>query len=678
MIAAWTVDFGGSSALAPHAEAAPRAHAVGSSAAEPGEPDFFVVLQDRMLAPDGAVPAPEAEASEPEVQLEREPAPEVVLIRTDAEPTWTARADVPVRGAPEAMLLVGTGPSPASSVPSEGLPQGSSPSAIGDASIATLVATVPSADLSDGVASQDRIPLSTIVDPAQPAVESVRAGSRGQGEATVSATAPQAQMSGAGQGNLAASTSDGVSVETVEALRMAPDLEQVDPEMRARLERVIGRMRSEFGHNVTVVEAYRTPERQAALYAQGRSAPGQVVTWTEQSMHSEGLAVDVMVDGSWAPHEGYRRLGRIAAEEGLRTLWPNDPGHIQMDRAAAGTTQTETTPRMASIATVATVAAPAPQAELATPALVATVAPPAQPAELAAPAAPALPATPPTGPMPPLPELADPTAEQRTALTSTDNTAPIDIAVRPSGEGQPGLYASVESTPQREGALSDNGEGRSQRERTRALAEAAVNRAARLTPETFAESLTNEGALAASVSEGATVEFGETTLRVRGMSSAEGLHRVTQVREMQELAYPKRLGQVTLRMLDGLGEEARMRVRLAGADVSASIGVRDVAQASEMRSRIGTLERALRARGIDNVSVRVNAMATGTGPEVGALTAQAISANRGAATAQSDMQWSQQQSARQDSRSFTDAQSDSERRPSDDSRRQDPRNENER
>jgi D-alanyl-D-alanine dipeptidase len=42
-----------------------------------------------------------------------------------------------------------------------------------------------------------------------------------------------------------------------------------------------------------VVEGLRTKQRQEELYAQGRTKPGKVVTWTMKSKHIDGLAVDI-------------------------------------------------------------------------------------------------------------------------------------------------------------------------------------------------------------------------------------------------------------------------------------------------------------------------------------------------------------------------------------------------
>lgn len=42
-----------------------------------------------------------------------------------------------------------------------------------------------------------------------------------------------------------------------------------------------------------VVEGLRTVERQKELYAQGRTKPGKIVTWTLASKHIDGKAVDL-------------------------------------------------------------------------------------------------------------------------------------------------------------------------------------------------------------------------------------------------------------------------------------------------------------------------------------------------------------------------------------------------
>lgn len=58
------------------------------------------------------------------------------------------------------------------------------------------------------------------------------------------------------------------------------------------------------GHPFKVFEAFRTPQRQAYLYAQGRTAPGSIVTKARpwESYHQYGLAADFVlyIGGNWS------------------------------------------------------------------------------------------------------------------------------------------------------------------------------------------------------------------------------------------------------------------------------------------------------------------------------------------------------------------------------------------
>lgn len=122
--------------------------------------------------------------------------------------------------------------------------------------------------------------------------------------------------------------------------RVETDVAALSPEFRERLAKVIERMQREYGHAVTVVETARTQERQDALYAQGRTTAGPVVTWTRNSRHTKGLAADLMVDGAWQNPVGYAHLATVAKQEGLRTLGARDPGHVELPGQGAVSSET--------------------------------------------------------------------------------------------------------------------------------------------------------------------------------------------------------------------------------------------------------------------------------------------------------------------------------------------------
>lgn len=104
----------------------------------------------------------------------------------------------------------------------------------------------------------------------------------------------------------------------------------LNPDFQTRLSRVVERMRNEYGMKLEVIEGFREQDRQDDLWAQGRSKPGPIVTWTKQSRHTVGAAADLKIDGDWVQGRGALLLSRVAAEEGLRTLGPKDPGHIEL------------------------------------------------------------------------------------------------------------------------------------------------------------------------------------------------------------------------------------------------------------------------------------------------------------------------------------------------------------
>lgn len=73
------------------------------------------------------------------------------------------------------------------------------------------------------------------------------------------------------------------------------------------------------GLKFIVVEGLRTAARQDQLYAQGRTAPGPIVTWTKQSKHLDGLAVDLAplaADGSidWKNTKAFDAIARAMRE----------------------------------------------------------------------------------------------------------------------------------------------------------------------------------------------------------------------------------------------------------------------------------------------------------------------------------------------------------------------------
>lgn len=105
-------------------------------------------------------------------------------------------------------------------------------------------------------------------------------------------------------------------------------LEGVDNHLIAVVQRAIQISKVDF----TVTEGLRTKQRQAELYAQGRTKPGRVVTGTMNSKHITGHAVDLCPyhDGElkWGNIDLFDQVGlamfRAASEIGVKIRWGAD------------------------------------------------------------------------------------------------------------------------------------------------------------------------------------------------------------------------------------------------------------------------------------------------------------------------------------------------------------------
>lgn len=78
------------------------------------------------------------------------------------------------------------------------------------------------------------------------------------------------------------------------------------------------------GVNIFITETYRSQERQKWLYAQGRTRPGKIVTWTLNSNHKSKLAWDIAVSPPQSLYDvaTLNKAGVIARKLGIE--WGGD------------------------------------------------------------------------------------------------------------------------------------------------------------------------------------------------------------------------------------------------------------------------------------------------------------------------------------------------------------------
>jgi hypothetical protein len=73
------------------------------------------------------------------------------------------------------------------------------------------------------------------------------------------------------------------------------DLSKLDPAV-AQAAKLLMLQSKHVGLHIFITEWWRSSDRQRALYAQGRTTPGKIVTWTLKSHHMTGRAFDIAFD----------------------------------------------------------------------------------------------------------------------------------------------------------------------------------------------------------------------------------------------------------------------------------------------------------------------------------------------------------------------------------------------
>lgn len=136
-----------------------------------------------------------------------------------------------------------------------------------------------------------------------------------------------------------------MTTTTAREPRRINSVSELDPVTRRLAMRLVSRAddaihRYEPRCNVIIIETYRPPDRQAWLYAKGRTQPGKIVTAARpgESVHELRRAFDVVIvregGGAWwdAPRHLWDAIGAIGESLGLE--WGGrwelaDLGHFQ-------------------------------------------------------------------------------------------------------------------------------------------------------------------------------------------------------------------------------------------------------------------------------------------------------------------------------------------------------------
>ena len=376
-------------------------------------------------------------------------------------------------------------------------------------------------------------------------------------------TAMATTMASASASALAAAT----AASAADVTTPIKDLDAVAPELRSRVQRVIDRMKGEYGHDVSIVETARSQERQNQLYEQGRTRPGAVVTWTRDSAHTRGDAVDVVVDGSWENAQGFARLQRIAKEEGLRTLGMKDPGHLELANRSERALANAAPPALDTL-TAALQRQPAAVAQVAGVAGVAQVA-----------------------------RVADANA----APAAMGNGAAAYVA---QANANTGANREQNGNAFGRGARDENGapvnEGR-KLGHTKQDASGDTSSVSAMHGNT--QSSVQSNALGSTQTTGA-----ERAASMGQAAGSEQAQRVSEIQAMRADAPAGPLSRMTLNVENANGTQDRITVDLRGNVVDTFIST-DASSAERMKLRTGELQEAMGRHGLDAERVRISGAA---------------------------------------------------------------------
>lgn len=378
----------------------------------------------------------------------------------------------------------------------------------------------------------------------------------------------------AANANVAGATAASATASTTTAVR---DTTALAPELQQKLGRVVERMKSEFGHDVTIVETVRTQARQDALYEQGRTQPGAVVTWTRDSAHTRGEAVDVQIDGAYTNAAGFARLQQIAAEEGLRTLGPRDPGHLELGNTTRGGSaglaagMTTVAPMTVAPMTVAMMQGPAGMAQVAGVAGVAGRAGVAGVAQTASVgrgmnAAPSMNAG--TASFAPNTGRSTGGNEQGNMGDTTRDDSALGALLRRSGGGR-----RAQTTDDRTGTLAPSG----------TAATPLISTPTGVVPPT-------------------------------GPAAVSSAERVSDLQALRDSAPAGTVSRLTMTVDAADGGQDRITIGMRGSAIETHIST-DASSAEQMRLRTGALQEALGRQGLDGDTVRISAGARTERPE---------------------------------------------------------------
>ena len=119
-------------------------------------------------------------------------------------------------------------------------------------------------------------------------------------------------------------------------------IQELNKDFRPLVLELLQQLEEAFDEAPLITDGNRTLEEQKALYAKGRTAPGKIVTWTLNSNHIGGNAIDIgFLDekGKLTYNVDWDLFGTVVASiPGLDwgfAMWGIDKPHVQFNAKTA-------------------------------------------------------------------------------------------------------------------------------------------------------------------------------------------------------------------------------------------------------------------------------------------------------------------------------------------------------
>jgi hypothetical protein len=137
-------------------------------------------------------------------------------------------------------------------------------------------------------------------------------------------------MGGSKPSYIASNVNRTTPTQPTNVMNLYREWDRTNPKLKAFYDAAREEVKRRYGYDIGVSETWRPKERQEYLYSLGRTRPGNIVTWTKNSRHTLGNAIDILPPKGVNQQELITLLRGIADANNIGYLGDRDPFHYQL------------------------------------------------------------------------------------------------------------------------------------------------------------------------------------------------------------------------------------------------------------------------------------------------------------------------------------------------------------